>query len=207
MGTKYDEQFYETITDGAARSADIVAPYIYRTWGRPQRVVDVGCGRGAWAREFEKLGASVVGVDGPWVTEPLIDSFHAHDLTQPIPEALGSFDLAVCVEVAEHLPAARAAGLVNDLCRLAPVVLFSAAIPWQTGTGHINCQWPSYWARLFAEHGYGPVDDVRWDIWTDERVEVWYRQNLMIFTSGAAPVINPGELDVVHPEIHAWGRS
>jgi len=39
------------------------------------------------------------------------------------------------------------------LVKAAPVVLFSAAIPLQGGTEHVNEQWQSYWAKLFAEHG------------------------------------------------------
>src|SRR5579862_3100091 len=57
-----------------------------------------------------------------------------------------SFDLAMSFEVAEHLPPDAAKGFVDSLTRLAPLVLFSAAIPFQGGVGHINEQWPEYWA-------------------------------------------------------------
>jgi hypothetical protein len=33
------------------------------------------------------------------------------------------------------------------------VVLFSAAIPFQGGVGHINEQWPDYWVKYFSKTG------------------------------------------------------
>ncbi len=77
------------------------------------------------------------------------------------------------------------------------MVLFSAAIPQQGGVGHINERWPSYWAGLFDEHGYGAFDLVRPAVWTDDRVEIWYRQNLLVFAKGHAT--STRMLDIVHP--------
>lgn len=54
-----------------------------------------------------------------------------------------TFDLAICIEVIEHLSPARGESLVADLCRCAPHVLFGAAIPGQTGPNHLNTRWPS----------------------------------------------------------------
>ena len=44
-----------------------------------------------------------------------------------------TYDLAICVEYAEHLPEARAASFIGDLTKLAPAIAFSAAIPGQGG--------------------------------------------------------------------------
>ena len=198
----YDDRFYDGIADGSERSARIVAG-ILRERSEPESVLDVGCGRGWWGRAFADLGARVVGVDGDYVADPLIDDFHAADLALSLPD-LGRFDLAICLEVAEHLPQERAASFVADLCRAAPTVVFSAAIPHQTGAGHINLQWPTWWARLFAEHGYGCDDSLRFDIWGDARIEPWYRQNLLIFDDSLP--LDRAPLDVTHPVIHDWGR-
>jgi hypothetical protein len=93
----------------------------------------------------------------------------------------------------------------------APVVLFSAAIPGQGGYGHVNEQWPGYWARMFDECGYGVSDALRWAIWNDERVEPWYRQNLLLCASptrlaeavrGVMPDSAPRA--VVHPDVFNW---
>lgn len=197
----YDPAFYDTIASGCRSSAEVVVPLILDAYPA-ESVIDVGCGQGWWGAEFGNYGCSLAGIDGEWVRPLRILDFVEHDLTQPLPD-MDRFDLAVCLEVAEHLPESRAAGFVADLCRLAPVVMFSAATPHQTGAGHINCQWPSWWAQHFAEHGYGVDGSIRWQIWTDERVEPWYRQNLLIASQGAVP---NEPLDVIHPVIHGWGR-
>ena len=62
-------------------------------------------------------------------------------------------------------------------------MLFSAAVPGQSGTGHLNERWPSYWQALFARNGYLRIDPVRRHIWQDERVELWYQQNIFLFAS------------------------
>ncbi|MGL5207411.1 MAG: hypothetical protein ACRC8T_07885 [Acidaminococcaceae bacterium] len=75
----------------------------------------------------------------------------------------------------------RAKSFVEDLTGLSSVVLFSAAIPGQGGTNHINLQWMSYWINLFEQCGYLPIDCIRPKIWNDNRVEIWYRQNIVLF--------------------------
>jgi hypothetical protein len=140
-------------------------------------------------------------------SSPLGERFTAHDLILPFPD-LGTFDLAISFEVAEHLPANRAAGFIADLCSLAPVVAFSAAIPGQGGTGHINEQWPAYWCDLFAGCGYQVTGALRWEIWNDDNIENWYRQNLIVAVKGEPPTNELAELltsplapvwPVVHP--------
>lgn len=199
--TTYDNSFYELIASGSSSSAAIIAPLVYSTYS-PTSVIDIGCGTGVWAKAFETLGAYAVGVDGAYVENPVIDNFIAHDISVDLP-ATERFGLAVCLEVAEHLPESRAGSFVAELCAKADVVLFSAAIPFQTGTHHINCQWQSYWAQHFADNGYGPVDWIRWEVWNNPMVEPWYRQNTILYEMDAPA---KDVYDVVHRDIHYWGR-
>jgi SAM-dependent methyltransferase len=171
-------------------------------------VVDVGCGIGTWSATFLDCGvADVLGIDGAYVDEKMLmipqERFLAKDLEAPL-RFSRSFDLAVSVEVAEHLSAGRAQSFVADLVRLAPCVLFSAAVPGQGGTDHKNEQWPGYWKNMFHEHGYRPIDCLRSLIWDDPKVEWWYRQNLLLFCraeeySKYSHLEKPGPLEVVHP--------
>lgn len=177
----YDAAFYGTIRAGVQASAAVVVP-IVDAIVKPLSVIDVGCGEGWWAKAFADRACDVIGVDGAYVTgSPLGDRFAVHDLTQPLPAHWGGFDLAVCLEVAEHLPEWRGGGLVADLCRLAPVVLWSAAVPGQGGAGHCNEQWPAYWVGQFAAHGYAASGALRWQVWDNNRVENWYRANMLVF--------------------------
>lgn len=199
----YGAAFHDTIATGSIASADAVVPLVLDAYPDTDTVTDVGCGRGWWGAAFAARGCTVTGLDGAYVTDPVIP-FTAADLTQPLPDDLPRVDLAICLEVAEHLPAERAAGLVADLTGLSDRILFSAAIPHQSGAGHVNLQWPAYWARLFRRHGYGCTDWLRWLIWDDPTIEPWYRQNIMIFDAATPTSTTPP--GVVHPVIHNWGR-
>jgi SAM-dependent methyltransferase len=183
-GQTYKEQFFESLRDGARESARAVVPIVLQLV-RPTSVVDVGCGDGTWLSVFRELGVGdLLGLDGEYVHRGLLqiagDQFRAVDLTKPL-RVERSFDLAVSLEVGEHLPARYASDFVASLTTLAPAVLFSAAIPFQRGIHHVNEQWPDYWAALFNRQDYLPIDCIRTKIWDDDRVEWWYAQNTILF--------------------------
>ena len=85
------------------------------------------------------------------------------------------------LEVAEHLPLESAETFVDSLTKHGNFIFFSAAAPFQTGTGHVNENWCEYWAALFAAKGFEPLDIIRDQIWSDESVPYWYRQNARLF--------------------------
>jgi SAM-dependent methyltransferase len=146
---------YATLRTRSRSSADVVLPIVLETIPA-QSVIDVGCGVGTWLAACEEHGIrDYLGIDGNGASTDLDISpehFRVMDLTQPF--TIGrTFDLAMSLEVAEHLPPSAATHFVKALTGLAPAVLFSAAIPGQGGTRHINEQWQSYWADLFAVEG------------------------------------------------------
>src|SRR5215831_7943361 len=156
----YNSEFFSDIDETGFRSASAILPIVFNAL-QPKTVIDVGCGTGAWLAVASELGASVIGIDGKWVIDtpkfrPDKD-IRFQDLEAPIPD-LPKVDLAICLEVAEHLTPERGPSLISDLCRLSEHVLFSAAIPRQRGTNHINCRWQSYWASLFRQYGRVPID-------------------------------------------------
>lgn len=214
--TSYSDTWYQKNKNRSHASGTIVAPLVIDALSpRPIRsVVDVGCGMGVWAAAFAEHGATeVTGIDGAWVNTAHLaipaDRFITADLTRPI-TLQQKFDLALCMEVGEHLPHEAAPTLVQSLTALAPVVLFSAAIPHQGGNHHINEQWPQYWAGHFAREGYTPVDCIRRKIWTDERLDYYYAQNAFLYVRkdllGSYPNLqkeiesgNGTALPLVHP--------
>ncbi|KQX11787.1 hypothetical protein ASC82_18240 [Streptomyces sp. Root431] len=183
----YGAWFYAGQQDGSRRSAECVLPLVFDLV-RPSSVVDLGCGTGSWLATAQQLGAAeILGVDGPWVSADALrippQCFMERDLTHPL-RLDRRFDLAMCLEAAEHFDATRADSLVDDLCALADVVLFSAAIPGQTGTDHRNEQWPAYWRGRFEQWGYQLVDCLRTRLWDDPAIEPWYAQNAFLYVSG-----------------------
>ena len=206
----YDPKFYERQIEGSIRSAKVILASLFKDWV-PSSVIDFGCGHGGWLSVAHDLGSKkVVGLDGYWVSQDdLVDSeieFVPVDFDKII-EVSERFELAMSMEVAEHLPYSKADSFVEALCSSADVVLFSAAIVCQGGTNHINEQPQSYWVNKFSQLGYECFDPFRSDIWDDERVEVWYRQNILLFISRSSNNVGLSELkkkkpaivDLVHP--------
>jgi SAM-dependent methyltransferase len=197
----YSAEFFAELRDMTVSSADVVVPLVLEHY-RADSVIDVGCGEGWFGKAFADRGCRVIGVDGAYVQERVIN-FREADLAEPLPP-LGSFDLAVCLEVAEHLDNDRGPTFIDELCQLAPTVLFSAAIPGQGGMDHRNEQWPGYWVELFSHNGYTCSAALRWKIWDNDQVACWYRQNLLVASNDpqSLPSLFDGPLSAVWPVVH-----
>jgi SAM-dependent methyltransferase len=172
-------------------------------------VVDVGCGIGTWLSVAKQRGAtSVLGYDGPHV--PLAhlqintSEFRAVDLTKP-PETASTFDLAISLEVAEHLSPQFAALFLDFLASQSDNIIFSAAIPGQGGNGHVNEQWQAFWERQFNERGYKCYDLLRPAIWNRDDVPSWYCQNMFLFSK--SPEVAKRIADLHFPCLPATMRN
>ena len=213
----YNKRFYNDQKSGSKSSAEEIVPLVLDLV-RPQSVIDVGCGVGTWLSVFVERGITdYLGVDGEWLDKRLLQipksNFLCYDLTKPL-LIDRNFDLAVSVEVAEHIPSKFAPLFVESLTNLSSVILFSAAIPRQGGARHVNEQWPSYWVDLFEKKDYTVVDALRRKIWKNKKVEYWYAQNILIFanlkTLKNFPSLNEefllrtfkDQLSIVHPDVY-----
>jgi SAM-dependent methyltransferase len=220
----FTPEVYAEIREGAQRSAGVIVPWLLE-FVPSKTVIDVGCGEGWFAREFASHGCAVWAIDetvtdigyaGTALNFERVDLLTCDTLRrayrptddgyQPI-----TFDLAVCLEVAEHLPEDRAEWLIDQLCSVSRVVVFSAAVPGQGGHGHLNEQWPSYWLPHFEGYGFAVTDAARWTFWDHPAVEPWYRQNLLVAAADAGWLHETfgGErpADVVHPVIWEHRRQ
>ncbi|MGY3361268.1 hypothetical protein ACVWZK_007931 [Bradyrhizobium sp. GM0.4] len=190
----YSAGYYDGISNASKRSAEAMLPRIFEVV-QPKSWVEIGSGTGSWTKTAMELGIpECMAVDGPWVkdSELLIpeDKFVKHDLTQPL-NLNRRFDLALSLEVAEHLDERFADSMVNTLVSHADVVVFGAAIPMQGGTHHVNEQWPNYWISKFLDHKYQCFDFVRPTCWTDDRIAPFYVQNTFLFVKvGTRPDLN-----------------
>ena len=181
----YTDAFFVDHDKGALSSAKIILPLVNK-YISPKSVIDVGCGVGNWLKVWkEDLGVNdIQGIEGPYITKDVMQIPSDFVLLQDLKLSLQihrRFDLAMSLEVAEHLPETSADHFVSTLTRLSDIVLFSASIPGQHGTYHINEQIPEYWAKKFNAHGFVAVDVIRDLIWNHPDVEWWYKQNIMFY--------------------------
>jgi hypothetical protein len=209
MTTPYDEEFFALHSGSSRSSAQVVLAPVLECL-RPESLVDVGGGIGEWASVAKELGvAEVLVVDGDYVDQSQLHVNTSEFLPNDLGVSLNlprRFDLVLSLEVAEHLSATRAESFIRDLSYLTDAVLFSAAVPGQGGTAHVNERWQNYWAGLFSAKGFEVFDVVRSAIWYDDRVSFWYRQNTFLFARGDSAdrlrdlprSVMP--LDLVHPE-------
>jgi len=141
---------YTTITEEEAPMAGRLAEYI-ATQFPGRTVADIGCGPGIYVDALQALGVSATGydTDDRVKGKPNLNQISLFDLNAPA-------DVVVCLEVAEHISATQADGVVDSMVRnLKPgaILIWTAAQPGQGGHGHINCQPPEYWEQKFSDRG------------------------------------------------------
>ena len=140
--------------------------------------------------------------------------FNPIDLKKPLPKNLKrKYDLALSLEVAEHLPLKSAPIFVKNLVSLSDNILFGAAYPMQGGVDHINEQPHTFWARLFIEEGFLPFDLFRSHMWGNPSIPFWYQQNTFLYVKKNSalfiklknkkihPIDNINFMNCVHPEL------
>jgi SAM-dependent methyltransferase len=214
----YGDSFYDRQVTDSLHTGRIYLKHLWR-FLQPASVLDVGCGRGTWLKACHELGSKkLCGFDGDWNTQSqMIDSaidFRSVDLNKPFAIA-EKFELAMSLEVAEHLDLLAAPAFVKSLTEASDTVLFSAAYTMQGGTNHINEQPHTYWALLFAEHGSVPFDLFRPVFWGAEDISFWYRQNTFLYvrqnsaaytklveSNGFKPLADISFMNCIHPQLY-----
>lgn len=210
----YDAKFFAGIAAGSYRAATVLLPEI-RTHYAFTSVCDVGCGSGTWLRaagEWIGTGARLTRVDGEHArtTVNCPGATFVFQNLESLIAGVARHDLAMSLEVAERLSAARAPGLVDDLCAISDVVLFGGAVAHQGGTSHLNDQPQSYWLAHFKRNGYVAYDIHRAALWNHPAFVdcAYYVGNTLLYVRDGHALadelvrfrLGEGDLiDVVHP--------
>jgi len=214
MNNQYTNKFYQQRRKQTLASAQIILKKLFTTFS-PKLIIDFGCATGIWLAECKRLGATkTYGVDGDWVDRDLLEidssEFKNHDFGQLKYNSEYKYELAMCIEVAEHLSEEMGSMLIDSLTETSDVILFSAAVCGQGGTGHINEQAQYYWAQEFSKRDYVCLDLLRPEIWENETVNVIYKQNMLVYVrqsvcdrlSLESKIISqPFELNRIHPDL------
>jgi len=137
------------------RSAEIIASVLHARLS-PKRLVDLGSGCGIYSHLFAQKGVEVLAIDG--VVPPPEHAYpipvQVRDLTVAFDNLWGEFDLALCLEVAEHIPEEFASVFLDNLSRFSDRLVLSAAQPNQGGHHHVNERPKRYWVAKLAEKGF-----------------------------------------------------
>jgi len=153
--------------------------------------LDLGAGDGYYSHALNKMGVDAYALELSDMglahlpgrdTQAII-----HDLRKPL-DLLRDYELVLCIEVAEHLPASAADVLCTTIARhTGRLLVFTAAPPGQEGHGHVNCQPPEYWRRRLAGEGMIYLDEdtqhIRraWGNILRKSVIDWLPRNVMLF--------------------------
>ena len=166
LGKRYDEDYF------LHQIGDIDEPYVRDNpvWKAifarvaqaivtelsPKTVLDAGCGIGFLVQALRERGVDAFGID---ISEYAIAS--AADEIRPFCEVASitdeltrGYDLIVCMEVLEHLPAHLASRAVENFTRHADAVLFSSTPHDFREPTHLNVQSTEYWVGLFGSRDF-----------------------------------------------------
>lgn len=151
----YNYQFYLENQREGLLHAKWFMPLLLKTFDF-RSIVDVGCGTGHFLKWCVDNGISDhLGIEGSKFAyrNSLVPRVSLSDLRYPF-EYSRRFDLALSIEVAEHLEEEYADTFVDTLCALSDTVVLTAAVPGQGGHHHENEQPHQYWVDKFMDRGY-----------------------------------------------------
>jgi cyclopropane fatty-acyl-phospholipid synthase-like methyltransferase len=205
----YNANYYKKHETGSYQSAIQILEYI-NSFIDFNSVIDFGCGMGTWCKALNNLGVkNFLGIDkhqyDPAYMLIPADKYIQFDLRKSL-EPFRRVDMAISVEVAEHVNSEYSDIFIKNLCSCSEIVLFSAAISYQGGTGHINEQSCTYWEKIFNRYGYKAIDCIRPYFWNNKQVEIWYKNNCILYIAQntyenifAQIPQNTYPLDIIHP--------
>ncbi len=185
----YNADYYSNVVEGpAVMSAEEISRTIVAKIS-PKSVIDIGCGTGALLMAFQNLGVLSFGLE--YSVEALkfcrsrgVD-VQKFDIEHDFFDFEKRFDVAISLEVAEHIPEKYANRYIDLMTKFSDIIIISAATPGQGGDDHVNEQPHSYWQEKFESLGFRLDQSLTEELATEwgksGTVTSWYYRNLMIF--------------------------
>lgn len=187
----YDERYFKWHRDNT-RDYAIKTMNWYIQEFKPKSIIDYGCGIGAYLESalindiYDIKGFDIGGDNVKKFTdEAVIKYIEYTDCTKPI--STKYYDCVISLETGEHIETESSEQFVKNICNSTKrdgVIIFSAAQPGQSGTGHINCQEKIFWKERFLFNSF-VYDDLLTeyitDNWSRLGAPIYIKNNLMIF--------------------------
>lgn len=187
----YSRSFYNKVASRADVASQISADII-STLFNVKSLADIGCGSGIWTRNFclkLKEIETIYALDLELPERVYLDDAsmikcQVHHIAQNLDSnpllPFHEVDLTICLEVLEHLESETAIELMIEFGKKTKYLLFSAAIPGQGGTHHINERPYEYWYSQLRENGFIPFDVVRPKL-KGQDVPSYYKYNIIFW--------------------------
>ena len=188
---KYSPYFYDSVSSRAQKTAIITSDIVSRLL-TPQSMVDIGSGLGIWSKVFLSAFPSMtnlVAIDLERHKSRILDSLEEIPAFNFLERNLESveglpdshYDLAICVEVLEHVSPKAAQNIFDEFSKKCSFIVFGAAIKGQGGTHHINEQSFEFWTNEMLRRGLIPVDVFRPQLLRDKQVPGYYKYNMILW--------------------------
>jgi hypothetical protein len=164
---KYGEGFMKFLDLDHGWSSWLVGQVVWLMF-KPKSVIEFGCGTGQLLASLMEQDVQVLGVEGSGAClkfaerhrQGLSDRIIIHDLCRAPCLPITSFyeprkaDVAISIEVLEHLPEESADTMVKTICDASDLAIVTACPP--TGRNpelHLNEKHFSYWVEKFMNQG------------------------------------------------------
>lgn len=146
-------------------------------------VTDFGCGLGEYLAKLSPIVDYAIGIEGSIPKQAKFDNIIEFDLTNEINDPMLVSDLAISLEVGEHIPAEFMGVYLNNITRYTEKYLITSwAVRGQAGFGHVNCLDNEEILPEFEKRGFELMEaetkEVRAVI---EDKAHWFRNTLFVF--------------------------
>jgi hypothetical protein len=157
----YNQKYFKRMSSmpGWYENGNKMGDVIFKMF-KPKTVVDFGCGTARTIHRLFIKGCKVRGIEGSlnsaknFIPIEVLSYVEQGDVTEPI-VLNDRYDVAICTEVAEHIPTNKSEQLIENLVNASDLIVFSAAGLGQTAPSHINLQTLNFWDDIFHKYGYG----------------------------------------------------
>jgi cyclopropane fatty-acyl-phospholipid synthase-like methyltransferase len=154
---------------------DVLLDYNVKT------VLDLGCGRGDYAKKIIEHNIRCDCYDGhpdtKIITQGICDTI---DLSKPISLAK-TYDCVISLEVGEHIPQSCEHNFITNILKHShDLVILSWAIPGQPGDGHVNCKTNDYIINLIEQQKFY-FDSQITQLFRRQSSLWWFKNTLMFF--------------------------
>ena len=189
--TKYSLEFYDSVSSRAEMTAGIVGEVVSNFFV-PESLVDIGSGFGIWSKVFINVFpdmTSVTAIDLDRHESKILDELEMNPNFSFVQKDLESleglpgdyYDLAICVEVLEHVTHDAAQTIFDEFSSKCSFVIFGAAMKGQGGTHHINERSFDFWTSEMLRRGMVPLDVMRPQLNIEKEVPGYYKYNIILW--------------------------